>query len=679
MRFAIPFLASLAAASTIKQPRYPIKDNHTVEADYEYIVVGSGPGGGPLAANLARRGHKVLLLEAGDDQGTNLNETIPARAVASSEDETMSWSFFVKHYGDDIEAAKDPKMTWDTPNGTIYTGLDPPVGSTQKGIFYPRAGTLGGCGSHNALVAIIPHESDWEYIAKTTGDPSWSPDNMQQYFERLERCQYLPKGTPGHGFDGWLEIELPDPIWETTNDAMIRPALNWTGQEYYNHDINAPEVQHADGLFDLPLSMSKSGRRNGARSFVVATANARNPDGSKKYPLYVQTHSFVTEIVFEESGGNSTKPKAIGVEYVEGESLYKADPRAANSTPSAPKHVLASREVIISGGAFNTPQILKLSGIGPRAELEKYGIEVRVELPGVGANLQDNYEYSVVGQSPEIVSLLANSTVDGRDVYLEEWQNKGTGPYRGNLVESAVLAKSGYSRTGEEDLFLYSVPLNFNGFYPGYSTNSTGTFHEYTWVVLKLRQEGSSGSVTLKSDNPFDVPEINFEFFAATDADHPANDAEYDLDVLVEGVHLARKFFEGVAEPVGPLVELFPGQGAQTSDQIKQEIRHNAFSHHASSTCSMGSKHDPLACVDSRFRVHGVDNLRVVDASVFPQIPGTFPQIPVYMISEKACDVILEDAGFRPRQVNLDDATLSSLAEDEVLLKDFEQDVFRTS
>lgn len=668
MRLILPLLASMAIASSIK-PHYPVKDNSTTEPDYEYIVVGSGPGGGPLAANLARRGYTVLLIEAGDDQGTNLNQSIPARGTASSEDETMSWGFFVKHYGDDSEAAKDPRMTWDTPNGTLYTGLDPPSDSTQKGIFYPRAGTIGGCGSHNALVAILPHESDWEYIARITGDSSWAPEHMQQYFERLERCRYLPKGTPGHGFDGWLEIELPDPLWETTNDAMIQPVLNWTGQEYFDHDINAPGVQHRDGLFDLPLSMSKFGRRNGARTFVVTTANARNPDGSKKYPLYVQTQSFVTQIVFDESRGNGTKPKARGVEYVEGQSLYKADPRAGVTTPSAPKQVFASREVIISGGAFNTPQILKLSGIGPKAELQKFDIPVRVDLPGVGVNLQDNYEYSVVGQSPEIISLFANRTVDGRDVYLEEWQNTGSGPYRGNGVESGVLAKSSYSKTGEEDLFLYSTPLNFNGFYPGYSSKATGTFHEYTWVVLKFHQEDSSGSVTLKSNNPFDVPDINFEYFASTDAEHPANDAEYDLNVMVEGVHLARQFFAGVAEPVGPLLELLPGKEVQTTEQIKQEIRNNAFSHHASSTCSIGSKHDPLACVDSRFRVHGVDNLRVVDASVFPQIPGTFPQLPVYMISEKACDVILEDAGFSSQRVNLDDATLDNLEEDEVLLK----------
>jgi choline dehydrogenase len=137
--------------------------------------------------------------------------------------------------------------------------------------------------------------------------------------------------------------------------------------------------------------------------------------------------------------------------------------------------------------------------------------------------------------------------------------------------------------------------------------------------------------------------------------------------VMADGVQLARQFFANVAEPVAPLVELRPGSQFETADQLKEDIRYNTFSHHAASSCAIGADGDLSTCVDSRFRVHGVDNLRVVDASVFPKIPGTFPQIPVYMVSEKAVDTILEDAGFSPVTVNFDDATLESLGEDAVL------------
>src|ERR1700710_1328729 len=118
---------------------YSNRDEDVLIEGYEYVIVGSGPGGGPLAANLARHGHKVLLLEAGDDQGENLNEKIPLFFAAASEDPTMRWDYFVKHYADEKQAGKDPKMTWETPDGAIFVGLDPPPGSKQKGIYYPRA------------------------------------------------------------------------------------------------------------------------------------------------------------------------------------------------------------------------------------------------------------------------------------------------------------------------------------------------------------------------------------------------------------------------------------------------------------------------------------------------------------------------------------------------------------
>lgn len=121
---------------------------------YDYVVVGSGTGGGPLAANLARNGHKVLLLEAGDDQGSNIHQQVPGFHFLSIEDEKMRWDYFVKHYADETLAQQNSKMTWETTAGTPYVGLNPPSGSKPKGILYPRAGTLSGCTAHNALITI---------------------------------------------------------------------------------------------------------------------------------------------------------------------------------------------------------------------------------------------------------------------------------------------------------------------------------------------------------------------------------------------------------------------------------------------------------------------------------------------------------------------------------------------
>jgi choline dehydrogenase len=184
---------------------------------YDYIVVGSGPGGGPLSARLAIAGHKVLLVEAGDDQGADLRYQIPALHLQSTEVESMRWDYYVNHFPDLERQKKDSKMTYRTPSGELFVGPnkatgagEPPAGSQPLGILYPRAGVLGGCASHNALITIYPHKSDWNGIASLTGDSSWAADKMRSYFKKLERSRYLPSGITGHGFTGWLTVKVSD-------------------------------------------------------------------------------------------------------------------------------------------------------------------------------------------------------------------------------------------------------------------------------------------------------------------------------------------------------------------------------------------------------------------------------------------------------------------------------------
>ncbi|KAG9528249.1 glucose-methanol-choline oxidoreductase-like protein, partial [Aureobasidium melanogenum] len=151
----------------------------------------------PLAARLALAGHKTLLIEAGDDQGANVNYTVPSYNAKVSEDPNLAWNFFVKHYADEERQALDFKTSYQTPDGGLYTGLDPPAGSEMKGTLYPRTGTLGGCTAHNALIAVYPHRSDFDNIAAITGDASWSADNMRKYFVKLENNHYLLPGQKG--------------------------------------------------------------------------------------------------------------------------------------------------------------------------------------------------------------------------------------------------------------------------------------------------------------------------------------------------------------------------------------------------------------------------------------------------------------------------------------------------
>lgn len=177
---------------------------HSQDLNYEYIVVGSGAGGGPLAARLALAGHRTLLIEAGEDQGDNVNYTVPGYEAKATEDPSMAWDFFVRHYSDDERQKLDFKLTYTTSDGGEYTGLDPPPDSTIKGVLYPRTATLGGCTAHNALVAVYPDRDDFQHIADLTGDSSWEPDNMRKYFVKIENISYAVPSLAGHGTDGWL-------------------------------------------------------------------------------------------------------------------------------------------------------------------------------------------------------------------------------------------------------------------------------------------------------------------------------------------------------------------------------------------------------------------------------------------------------------------------------------------
>jgi choline dehydrogenase len=198
-----------------------------------------------------------------------------------------------------------------------------------------------------------------------------------------------------------------------------------------DQDINGFDPGASDGVYRPILSMSAKGRRCSPRNYLVATSQAQRPDGTKMFPLHICTHCLATRVLFSKPNHGS-KPRAVGVEFIEGQSLYKADPRFSEDNPGVKRTVYATKEVIVACGAFNTPQLLKLSGIGPKSELERFGIDVVVDLPGVGNNLQDNYEYSVVSRTPEWLSPLGLSTMlTAGDPLLERWITSG-GPYATN-------------------------------------------------------------------------------------------------------------------------------------------------------------------------------------------------------------------------------------------------------
>jgi choline dehydrogenase len=282
-----------------------------------------------------------------------------------------------------------------------------------------------------------------------------------------------------------------------------------------------------------------------------------------------------------------------------------------------------------------------LSGIGPRKILERHGIEVRVDLPGVGQNLQDRYEVSVVNRmSFEQWEVLRDATFARGDPHYRRWAARRKGVYASNGAVLGVVTRSAPSMP-LPDLFCLALLGKFQGYFPGYSRALVDYRNYLSWTVIKAHTNNQAGEVTLRSADPRDPPSINFRYF-----EEGSDTTRQDLDAVVAAVKLVRALTSGVQREGLIGEEEVPGSQVKTDDDIRDFVRSNAWGHHASCTCAIGPR-EQGGVLGSDFRVHGAEGLRVADASVFPRIPGFFIVSAVYMIGEKAADVILADAARR--------------------------------
>jgi choline dehydrogenase len=593
------------------------------EPIFDFIVVGSGAGGGVLASRLARndKGLKVLLIDAGSDPRANKHYQVPAFHALATEDPEFCWDYFVEHFTDAARAKTDKKY------------------APGKGIFYPRASAIGGCTAHHAMITVYPDPSDWDDIAMMTRDQSWRSDNMWRYFDR---CR------DPNGF-GWLAIEAAtfDTALQAAKDLTVnhillaavlhnprlfrpRSILDVFGTpDEPVFDTNDRDIVNGnrEGLYRIPLS-TKAGQRNGVTEFIYAT---------KEHPVYganltIWEDTLVTKVKFENG-------LTQGLEYFKRKHTYRADRDDAKldrtPLPQVLDTVTATKEIILAAGAFNTPQLLMNSGIGPAMHLTDNNIPVVADRPGVGANLQDRYEIPVIDQIDHEFTLLNGYafTGDSSDDKFKEWQALKSGFYTTNGGTIAIMRRSGETPGPNCDLFIFGIPGEFAGYKLDYSKaiRTTDGRSRFSWIILKAHTN-NQGNVRLRTTDPRDPPVINFQSFGNGERnDDPDLKAlQWAIDHVREFMDLPRKL--GITEG-----EFLPG-AERTGPELTEFIRTHAWGHHASCTCRIGDPADRDAVLDSSFRVIGAPggNLRVVDASVFPKIPGYFIVLPIYLIAEKA-------------------------------------------
>jgi choline dehydrogenase len=597
-------------------------DALSTSLEYDYVVVGAGAGGVPLAVRLAEAGHSVLVLDAGPAHTDRDVYEVPAFHLFASSDPEMSWDFWVRHYTDTRQ------------HGSAYV-------PERRGVLYPRASTLGGCTAHHALLMLAPESDDWDRIGRITRDPSWNAAVMRRYEERVRE---------------WLPIETSPAAILTEDPTLARivtAALVETGHlapPASDVDVergriggtlldpNDPRGVEAgrEGAFLVPQS-SRDGKRYGTRERLLEAV----PRLSDR--LRIQSDALVERIVFDTTGD---RPRATGLDVVVAPHQYGASPLRRRLTDaerdSRRRRVTARHEVIVATGAFNTPQLLQLSGIGPADELRANGIPVVHRSEGVGRNLQDRYEMTVVTEYSRPFSVVEGKTYGKPgDPGMREWRSGDPNAlYRSNGILVGIKRRV----TGGSDhpeLFVFGAPSNFTGYRPHFAEEGLAGGNHFNWAVIRGYQRSMDGTVRLRSTDPTEPPDINFRYF---DDGGDSAGVRADLAAVRAGLEearrvnaTARRLRFGDAATDG---EVYPGADVH-DDALDDVIRKDAWGHHASCTARMGADGDPLAVLDADFRVRGVDALRVVDASVFPRIPALFPLMTIFAMSERAADRIL--------------------------------------
>jgi len=555
--------------------------------NYDFIILGAGSAGCVLANRLsANPNFTVCLIEAGS-KDTDMRLHVPLGFAFLGEGSKYSWNYNTEPQKEfEKVILTEPASSVVDSTGELHE-VEAQSEEHRRG-YQPRGKTLGGSSSINAMLYVRGHKWDYDHWSEL-GNDGWSFDEVLPYFKKAEHNEVFDNEF--HGKNGPLNVSKIRHKNKSVDD-FVKTESSIFG---FNEDLNG-ESQEGVGYYQ---TTQKDGKRcSAAKAYLVPILDREN--------LTIITDTNVDKIIIEDG-------RASGVLCIneEGEKF----------------EVNAKKEVLLSSGAFGSPQILLRSGIGPREEIVKHGIEHKVDLPGVGKNLQDHIDYLSVHKHKSI-NLIGFSL---GTIFLKF-------PYeilkyiltRTGLFTSTVAEAGGFIRS-RNDISIPDIQLHFA---PGMVVDHGrqqlwGTGISCHTCLLRPK---SRGEVTLKSADPFEDPKIDPKFLS-----HPD-----DMKDMIEGYKKMMKIMN--KEPLSKYTSkhVYRPIDLDDDDDIEQAIREEADTvYHPVGTCMMGK--DEMAVVNNKLKVYKLDGLRVVDASIMPTLIGGNTNAPTIMIAEKASDLIIKD------------------------------------